>query len=164
MTHLACTMFNSAIGINPTAVTYRGTPPLMQDLIGGRVDYTCQQPNGVIGFVGKGDVRALVVADRKRAPSLPDIPNSDEAGLPAFKSSAWSGLGMPKGTPEAILNTVNAALNKVLDNPEIVKRLAGIDVAVRPPEERSREFHRQFLEAEMTRYTTLMREIGVQPQ
>lgn len=164
MTHLACSMFDSIIGINPTAVPYRGTPPLMQDLLGGRVDYTCQQPNGVIGVVNKGDVNAYVIADSRRSPSMPNVPTSDEAGLPAFKSSSWNGLVMPKGTPDAIVNKINAALNQVLSDPEVVKRFAAVDITVRPPNERSREFQAKFMKAEMESYTALMRKIGMQPQ
>lgn len=164
MTHLACTMFDAIVGVNPTAAPYRGTPPLMQDLLGGRVDYTCQQPNGIIGFVQKGEVKALAIAGNKRSPSLPDVPTSDEAGMPEFKSSAWNGLAMPKGVPEAIVNKVNQALNKALNDPEVVKRFANLDLAVPPPEERTREFQRKFMQAEMDRYVDLMRKAGVEPQ
>lgn len=164
MTHLGCTMFDAIVGVNPTAAPYRGTPPLMQDLLGGRVDYTCQQPNGVIGFVQKGEVKALAVAGDKRMPSLPNVPTSDEAGMPDFKSSAWNALAMPKGVPDAIVNKVNMALNKALSDPDVVKRFATLDLAVPPPEERSREFMRKFIQAEMDRYVPLMKKAGVEPQ
>jgi putative tricarboxylic transport membrane protein len=163
MTHLSCSMFDSIVGVNPTAVAYRGTPPLMQDLLGGRVDYTCQQPNGVIGLVAKGEITALVVADSRRSPTLPNVPTSVEAGFPGFKSTAWNGLVMPKGTPDAIVNKVNKALNKVLNDPKIIKRYADIGVTVFPPEERSRQFMHDFMEKEMVRYTTLMKQIGIKP-
>lgn len=164
MTHLGCTMFGALVGVNPTAAPYRGTPPLMQDLLGGRVDYTCQQPNGVIGFVQKGEVKALAVAGDKRTPSLPNVPTSDEAGMPAFKSSAWNALAMPKGVPDAIVNKVNTALNKALSDPEVVKRFATLDLAVPPPEERSREYMLKFMKIELDRYVDLMKKAGVEPQ
>jgi tripartite-type tricarboxylate transporter receptor subunit TctC len=164
MTHLGCTMFDALVGVNPTAAPYRGTPPLMQDLLGGRVDYTCQQPNGVIGFVQKGEVKALAVAGDKRMPSLPNVPTSDEAGMPDFKSSAWNALAMPKGVPDAIVNKVNAALSKALNDPDVIKRFANLDLAVPPPQERTREFQRKFMQAEMDRYVDLMRKAGVEPQ
>ncbi|HEY4139814.1 MAG TPA: tripartite tricarboxylate transporter substrate binding protein [Pseudolabrys sp.] len=164
MTHLGCTMFDALVGVNPTAAPYRGTPPLMQDLLGGRVDYTCQQPNGVIGFVQKGEVKALAVAGDKRMPSLPNVPTSDEAGMPDFKSSAWNALAMPKGVPDAIVNKVNAALNKALNDPDVIKRFATLDLSVPPPEERTREFQRKFMQSELDRYVDLMRKAGVEPQ
>lgn len=164
MTHLGCTMFDALVGVNPTAAPYRGTPPLMQDLLGGRVDYTCQQPNGVIGFVQKGEVKALAVAGDKRMPSLPNVPTSDEAGMPDFKSTAWNALAMPKGVPAAIVNKVNTALNKALSDPDVVKRFATLDLTVPPPEERSREYMLKFMKIELDRYTDLMKKAGVEPQ
>jgi tripartite-type tricarboxylate transporter receptor subunit TctC len=164
MTHLACSMFDSIVGVNPTAVAYRGTPPLMQDLLGGRVDYTCQQPNGVIGLVTKGEVNALGVADDHREASLPNVPDADEAGYPAFKSTAWNGFVMPKGTPEAIVNKFHAALGKVLNDPVVVKRYLAIGVTVPPPAQRTREYQAKFMQNELERYTTLMKKIGIKPQ
>jgi tripartite-type tricarboxylate transporter receptor subunit TctC len=164
MTHLSCSMFDSIVGVNPTAAAYRGTPPLMQDLLGGRVDYTCQQPNGIIGLVNKGDIIALAVADDHREVSLPNVPDADEAGFPGFKATAWNGLVMPKGTPDAVVNKFNKALAKVLSDPAVVKQYANIGVTVRPPEQRTREFQRKFMEQEYVRYTTLMKKIGIKPQ
>lgn len=164
MTHLSCSMFDSIVGVNPTAAAYRGTPPLMQDLLGGRVDYTCQQPNGVIGLISKGEINALAVADDHREASLPNVPDADEAGFPDLKATAWNGFVMPKGTPDAIVNKFNKVLAKVLDDPAVVKRYAAIGVTVRPPEQRTREFQRKFMEEEYVRYTTLMKKIGIKPQ
>jgi len=164
MTHLACSMLDSIIGINPVAAAYRGTPPLMQDLLTGRVDYTCQQPNGVISLVKQGSIRAFVIADDQRTPSLPDVPNADEAGYPGFKSTAWNGLVMPKGTPDAIVNKVNQALAKALDDPNVIKRFESLGVAAVRPDQRSRQYLHDFMKSEMERYTTLIKKIGIEPQ
>jgi tripartite-type tricarboxylate transporter receptor subunit TctC len=133
-------------------------------LLSGRVDYTCQQPNGVISLVQEGSVRAFAVADDRRSPSMPDVPTSDEVGYPDFKSTAWAGLVMPKGTPDAIVNKVNQALSKALDDPNVIKRLAALGVTPMRPEQRSREYQLDFMKKEMERYTTLMHKIGIQPQ
>jgi tripartite-type tricarboxylate transporter receptor subunit TctC len=164
MTHLSCSMLDSIIGINPVAASYRGTPPLMQDLLSGRVDYTCQQPNGVISLVNEGKIRAFAVADDRRSPSMPDVPTADEVGYPGFKSTAWAGLVMPKGTPDAIVNKVNQALSKVLDNPNVIKRMADLGVTPMRPEQRSRQYQLDFMKKELERYTTLMHKIGIKPQ
>jgi tripartite-type tricarboxylate transporter receptor subunit TctC len=157
-------MLDSIIGINPVAASYRGTPPLMQDLLSGRVDYTCQQPNGVISLVNEGKIRAFAVADDRRSPSMPDVPTADEVGYPGFKSTAWAGLVMPKGTPDAIVNKVNQALSKVLDNPNVIKRMADLGVTPMRPEQRSRQYQLDFMKKELERYTTLMHKIGIKPQ
>ncbi len=91
MTHLSCSMFDLIVGVNPAAAAYRGTPPLMQDLLGGRVDYTCQQPNGVIGLVNKGEINALVVADDHREPSLPKSRTPTRPDFPASRRPPGTG-------------------------------------------------------------------------
>jgi tripartite-type tricarboxylate transporter receptor subunit TctC len=164
MTHLGCSMFDAIVGVNPASAPYRGTPPLMQDLLGGRVDYTCQQPNGVIGLLSKGDIKALAVADDHRDPFMPNVPDADEAGFPGFKSTAWNGFVMPAGTPEAIVNKFNATLNKVLSDPEVVKRYKAIGITVNPPKQRSRAYMAKFMQSEIERYTTLIKKIGLKPQ
>lgn len=164
MTHLGCSMFDALVGVNPAAAAYRGTPPLMQDLLGGRVDYTCQQPNGVIGLVAAGKIKALAVADGHRDPYMPNVPDADEAGFPGFKSTAWNGFEMPAGTPEAIVDKFHAALAKVLSDPEVVKRYAAIGITVTPPDQRTREYMAKFMESELVRYTALIKKIGLQPQ
>jgi tripartite-type tricarboxylate transporter receptor subunit TctC len=164
MTHLACSMFDAIIGISPVAAAYRGTPPLMQDLLAGRVDYTCQQPNGVIGFLKDGSIRAFVIADDHRSFALPDVPDSDEIGMPGFKSTAWNGLVMPKGTPDAIVNKMNDAVGKALDDPDLVKRFEALGVSVVPKNQRSRAYQLKFMTDELERYTTLMHKIGIKPQ
>ena len=100
---LACSMLNSIVGVNPTAASYRGTPPLMQDLLGGRVDYTCQQPNGVIGLVQKGDIRALVIADDTGPISLAGVMGgasteiSDGTSAVLLEAAHWEATGIARG-------------------------------------------------------------------
>ncbi len=112
----------------------------------------------------QGSIRAFAVADDRRSDVMPDVPTSDEVGMPAFKSTAWNGLVMPKGTPEAILNKINRAIGKVLEDPDALKRLAALGVVAVPPEQRSRAYQLKFMTDELERYTTLMHKIGMQPQ
>ncbi len=164
MTHLSCSIFNAQIGINPVAAPYRGTPPLMQDLLGDRIDYTCQQPNGLGGLLDGGQIHAYAVADDRRSPLLPNVPTADEVGLPGFKSTAWIALAMPKGTPDAITAKMNAALVKALDDPGLQGRYKELGLVAPRPEERTREYLKTFMLSEMDRYVAIVKQLGIPPQ
>jgi tripartite-type tricarboxylate transporter receptor subunit TctC len=118
----------------------------------------------VIGLLKKGDIKAYVVADARRSPALPDVPAADEVGLPDFKSTAWNGLMMPKGTPDAIVNKVSQALTKALDDPALLKRFEALGVVAMRPEERGRDYQLKFTKSELERYSALIRKIGITPQ
>lgn len=121
MSHLACSLFHSLVSVSPTQVSYRGMPPLMLDLLAGRVDYVCQQANGIIGQLEA--IKVYAVADDRRASLLPGVPTTAEAGLPGFKSTVWLGLAAPKGTPQSLTKIVNRALAVAFDDPERCKNV-----------------------------------------
>ena len=164
MTHLSCSIFNAQINVNPVAAPYRGTPPLMQDLLGDRIDYTCQQPNGLGGLIDSGQIHAYAVADDRRSPLLPSVPTADEVGLPGFKSTAWIALAMPKGVPDAITAKMNDALVKALDDPALLARYRELGLVAPRPEERSREWLKKFMIAEMNRYVAIVKQLGIPSQ
>jgi tripartite-type tricarboxylate transporter receptor subunit TctC len=164
MTHLSCAIFNSIVGVDPVAAPYRGTPPLMQDLLGDRIDYTCQQPNGLVGLLDSGKIHAYAVADTKRSPLLPNVPTSDEVGMPGFKSTAWIGLAMPKGVPDAVAKKVNQALAKALDDPDLQKRFKALGLVTPAADERSQDYLKKLMISERDRYVAIIKKIGLQPQ
>jgi putative tricarboxylic transport membrane protein len=162
MSHLACSLFNSLVGVKPTEVPYRGMPPLMQDMLGGRVDYTCNQANGILGLIGR--IKVFVVADDRPAPSLPGVPTATEAGLPEFKVTVWLALAAPKGTPSSITLALNRALAAAFDDPIVQKRYTELGLDIPPREERSPAWLRSFMQSEMERWTTVLRKAGVKPE
>jgi tripartite-type tricarboxylate transporter receptor subunit TctC len=122
---MACLLFNQALGIRPTSVAYRGTGPAMNDLVGGHVDFLCEQSVSVAEQIKAGAVKAYVVSANQRLPTLPDIPSAKEGGI-NYQMSIWAGIFAPKGTPKEIIAKLSAALDKALDDPSVRKRLSDL--------------------------------------
>ena len=118
---------------------YQGTGPALNDLVGGQVDYMCDQIVNLTPQIQAGSIKAYGIATEKRSPALPDVPTTKEGGLPEFQVSAWNAMFAPKGTPGEIVTKLNAALGKALDDESTRKRLLDLgadlpDKAGRSPE------------------------------
>ena len=114
---ITCRLLHDMLKINPNSIPYRGTGPAVTDLIGGKVDYICDQIVSVSGQVKGGTIRGLAIATPARAPSLPDVPTTKEAGLPAYEVSAWNALVAPKDVPADVLAKLSDALAKAVTDP-----------------------------------------------
>jgi len=124
--HMACLLFNQALDIRPTSVAYRGTAPAMNDLVGGHVDFLCEQSVSVAEQVAAGTVKAYVVSANQRLAALPNIPSAKEGGI-NYQMSIWAGIFAPKGTSKEIIAKLATALDKALDDSSVKKRLAELD-------------------------------------
>ena len=131
--HIAGLYFENATGIKLQFVPYRGTAPAMNDLVAGQIDLIIDQTSNSINQVRAGTIRAYAVADDKRVESAPNIPTTDEAGLPGFHMTLWSGLWAPKGTPKAIVAKLNAAAVDALNDPVVQKQFENLGLQM-PPE------------------------------
>ena len=131
--HIAGLYFENATGIKLQFVPYRGTAPAMNDLVAGQIDMIIDQTSNSINQVRAGTIRAYAVADDKRVESAPNIPTTDEAGLPGFHMTLWSGLWAPKGTPKAIVAKLNAAAVDALNDPVVQKQFENLGLQM-PPE------------------------------
>ena len=118
-----CLLLNSIMGVKPTTIPFNGTGPSMNALVGGQVDYMCDQIVNAVPQVKGGTIKAYAIATPERNPSLPDVPTTKEAGLPAFEASAWNALFAPKGTPKPVVEKLEAALSKALDDKGVRDRL-----------------------------------------
>jgi tripartite-type tricarboxylate transporter receptor subunit TctC len=134
VSHVTCLLLNSILAVKPTAVPFNGTGPAMNALVGGQVDYMCDQIVNVVPQVNGGTIKAYAIGTPERNPALPNIPTSKEAGLPEFQASAWNALFAPKGTPQAIGDKLSAALDKALSDEPTRKRLLelGSDIPEAP--------------------------------
>ena len=101
VSHVSCQLLNSILGIRPTGVPFNGTGPAMNALVGGQVDYMCDQIVNAVPQINGGTIKAYAIATPERNPSLPNVPTTTEAGLPAFQAQAWNAIFAPKGTPAA---------------------------------------------------------------
>jgi len=134
VSHVTCLLLNSILAVKPTAVPFNGTGPAMNALVGGQVDYMCDQIVNVVPQVNGGTIKAYAIGTPERNPALPNVPTSKEAGLPEFQASAWNALFAPKGTPQAIGDKLSAALDKALSDEPTRKRLLelGSDIPEAP--------------------------------
>ena len=120
--HLCGLLFMSRIETDFTTVPYKGTAPAMNDLLGGQVDFMCDQTTNTTGQIKGGKVKAYAVTSATRVPSLPDLPTMQEQGLPGFEVVVWHGVYAPKGTPKAIQDRLVAALQEALKDPVVKQR------------------------------------------
>src|SRR6185369_3796748 len=112
--HLVAELFNSMAGIQANHIPYRGSAPMMTDLIGGRIQYAFDGVATTLGYVRGGSVRALGVTSARRSQVLPDEPTIAEQGVPGFEAAAWFALFAPAGTPKEVVELLNRKVNDAL--------------------------------------------------
>ena len=159
--HLACLLLNSAIGVEVTHVPYRGSPAAIQDLLGGRIDYLCTVDATALPHIESKSVKAIAVLDRNGSPILPGVASADAQGLTDFSVEAWWAFFMPKGAPRDIVAKLHAAVVATMDTPLVQQQLKGIGAALAPPDRRSPEYLREFVENEIERWAGPVRASGV---
>ena len=120
--HLGGVLLNKAAGIDLTHIPYKGAGPATQDLVAGQVELMVVTPPSVSGHIRNGNVKALALASDQRHPSFPDIPTTAEAGLPGFILDGWFALFAPTGTPQPIVDKLNAAMRKIGKMEAVVAR------------------------------------------
>jgi tripartite-type tricarboxylate transporter receptor subunit TctC len=130
--HIAGLYFESATGIKLQYVPYRGTAPALTDLVAGQIDIIIDQTSNSIAQVRAGTIRAYAVTDDKRVASASDIPTTDEAGLPGFHMTLWSGLWVPRGTPKDIVAKLNAATVDAMNDPAVRKKFEDLGLQMPP--------------------------------
>ena len=124
--HVSGAYFQRATGTTFQFAQYRGAAPAMQDLVGGHVDLMFDQPPNSLPHVRDGNIKAYAVTSKARLASAPDIPTVDEAGLPGFYITVWSGMWAPKGTPQNVISKLNAAVVDALADKAVQRRLADL--------------------------------------
>ncbi|AUT48320.1 tripartite tricarboxylate transporter substrate binding protein [Achromobacter sp. AONIH1] len=124
ISHLDGELFKSLTNTDMVHVPYRGSGPALNDVIAGQVNAQFDNLPSSMPHIQAGKLRALAIEAPKRLPSLPDVPNFGEAGLPQMDNMAWYGLVAPAGTPQAVVDRIHAAAVKVLKDPKIAQRLA----------------------------------------
>jgi tripartite-type tricarboxylate transporter receptor subunit TctC len=160
-THLPCVLFNLAIGANVTHIPYRGEGPVMQDLIGGRIDYMCATIQSGAAQAKDGNVKGIAIMAEKRVPIIPDLPTTGEQGLPGVEASVWNAFFLPKGTPDPIVRKLNKAMSDTLEDAAIRKRLQELGLEIVPPERRTPEYLTKFVPEEIERWAKPVREAGI---
>ena len=123
--HLSGELFKMMTGLKMTHVPYKGSAPMLTDLLAGQVQVTFDNLPSSIGHIKAGKLRALAVTTAKRSPELPDVPTVAET-VPGYEASAFFGFGVPHGTPKPIVDKLNAEINAALKDPAMLKKLADL--------------------------------------
>ncbi len=160
--HLCGMLLQSTLKADMTPVPYKGTAPAMNDLLGGQVDIMCDQTTNTTGQIEGKKVKAFAVTTPKRLtiPALAALPTLDEAGLKGFNVTIWHALYAPKGTPKAVLDKINAALKVALKDGTFIKNeeslgaVIAADARVNPAE------HKKFVEAEIAKWSPIIKANG----
>jgi tripartite-type tricarboxylate transporter receptor subunit TctC len=164
ISHLTLLLFNHLTGANLAHVPYRGLSQATNDLLGGQIDTMFDQVVTATPHVLDGGENAIVVTIPTRAPSIPNVPSANEAGLPQLQTVAWTALFMPKATPKSIVARVNAAAQKAMQDAIIQKRLAEIGADLPPPDQRSPEALGNLVRAEVDKWVPLIKAAGIAEQ
>lgn len=160
-THLPCALLNLALGVDVTHVPYRGAGGVMQDLIGGRIDYMCDTIQTGAAQVRGGSVKGIALMAARRSPSLPELATTAEQGLPAVEATVWNAFFFPKGTPKPIVEKMNAALQAMVDRPDVRKKLEDLGIEIVPPEQRTPEYLAALLPREIERWAKVIKDAGI---
>jgi tripartite-type tricarboxylate transporter receptor subunit TctC len=160
--HLCGLLFQSMLKVEMTTVPYKGTAPAMTDLMGGQVDIMCDQTTNTTGQIEAGKVKAYAVTTTKRVntPALAKLPTLEEAGLKGFNVSIWHGMYAPKGTPKAVLDKLNAALNAAVKNADFIKRQEALGAVVVTDQRLAGAEHKKFVEAEINKWAPVIKAAG----
>jgi tripartite-type tricarboxylate transporter receptor subunit TctC len=142
-------------------VPYRGAGPAMTDMMAGQVDLAVLQAAVSMPQLQAHTVRALANLSPSRSPSLPDIPTSDEAGVPGYYMSGWFGLYAPKGTPPDVIAKLNAAMVQALTDPSVKKRFADLGLDIAPRAQQTPEGLAAFQKAEMDKWWPIIKDAGI---
>jgi len=160
-THLPCALFNLTLGLDITHVPYRGAGPVMQDLIGGRVDYMCDTIQTGAVQAKAGTVKGIAVMSEKRVPIIPDLATTGEQGVAGVEATVWNAFFLPKGTPEPIVAKLNKAMSDTLDNPTVRKRLEDLGLEIVGRERRTPAYLAKFVAEEVARWGKAIRAAGI---
>ncbi len=140
---------------------YRGTAPALTDLVAGQIDIIVDQLSNSIAQVRAGTIRAYAVTDDKRVESASDIPTTDEAGLPGFHMTLWSGLWVPKNTPKDIVAKLNAAAVDALNDPAVRKKFEDLGLQMPPADKLAPEALGAWQRAEIAKWWPMLKAANV---
>ena len=160
--HLCAIVLSQSLGIEPNLVPYKSTNLALQDVIAGHVDILCDQTTNAFPHLNSKTIKAYAITSPKRNSRFPDIPTTAELGLPDVDVEVWHGLYAPKGTPDAVLDAVNAALRVALEGSEVQKKLIEMGTDMFPPEQRSRAVHAKKLADDLAKLQKVVEKAKIQ--
>jgi tripartite-type tricarboxylate transporter receptor subunit TctC len=158
--HLCGLLFMSTIETDFTTVPYKGTAPAMNDLLGGQIDFMCDQTTNTTSQIKSGKIKAYAVTTAKRVPSLPDLPTMQEEGLKGFEVSVWHAIYAPKGTPQPVVDTLVKANQAALKDEGVIKRFADLGTDPVSADKATPAYLQKFLAAEIAKWGPIIQKAG----
>jgi tripartite-type tricarboxylate transporter receptor subunit TctC len=162
--HVAAVYFQNTIGVRFQLVPYRGTPQVIQDLIGGQVDLVFDQVSSSLPQVRGGKLKAFAVTAKARLAAAPEIPTVDEAGLPGFYTAFWFGLWAPKGTPARIIDRLNAAVVETLADQNVRSRFNELGSEIPPAGQQTPQALAKLQKAEIEKWWPIIKAADVKAE
>ncbi|MGB7076375.1 MAG: tripartite tricarboxylate transporter substrate binding protein [Xanthobacteraceae bacterium] len=162
--NLAGISFQKATGTKFQFVPYRGDNPAVQDLMAGQIDMMIEPSSNFTAQVKAGTIRAIAVPAKTRMTSLPEVPTTDEAGLPGFYASIWFGMWAPKGTPKDVLTTIHAATLTALKNDNVKDKLKALGQQIAPADLQQSDAFAAFQKSEADKWWPIIKEAGIKIQ
>jgi tripartite-type tricarboxylate transporter receptor subunit TctC len=159
--HVAALLFQKEIGARFAFVPYRGASPAVQDLIGGRIDMMITVPSVVLPHLRAGTIKAYAVTSKTRLETAPDVPTTDEAGLPGFYVAVWQGLFAPKATAPDILTKLSAAAREALADSTVRKSLTDLGLEVPAATQQGPEALRAYQAAEIDKWWPVIKAANI---
>ena len=156
--HLAPELFKMLTGTEMAHIAYRGAQPAYLDVISGRVPVFFDNMSTAMSLAKQGKVRALAITSKKRSPLMPELPSVEEAGVPGYEYHTWFGLWAPKGTPQPIVDKLNAELTKALADPEVKQRIAA---GAGEPSTMALKDIEPFMKAEIAKWAEVVKRAGI---
>ena len=158
--YLATELFNTRTGIKMTHVPYKGTAPAMNDLMGGHIDFLLGSISAMVPMLNSGKVRALTVTAPTRNDSAKTIPSYTEFGIKDMTMTSWVVIMAPAGTPQSVIDTLNAAINKTVDSPDVIKSLMQDGVM---PQTGTPAMAAAFIKKETEQWKAIAKQVGMTP-
>jgi tripartite-type tricarboxylate transporter receptor subunit TctC len=159
--HLCGMLFMSAVQTDLTTIPYKGTGPAMNDLLGGQVDFMCDQTTNTTSQIKAGKIKVYGVTTKKRIGALPEVPTMSEAGLPNFEITVWHAMYAPKGTPKPIIEKLSKALQEALRDPTLKQRFADLGSEPVAQNRATPEALRAQLKSEIDKWGPIIKKAGV---
>lgn len=156
--HLAPELFKMMTGTEMAHIAYRGAQPAYLDVISGRVPVFFDNMSTAMSLAKEGKVRALAITSRKRSPLMPELPSVEEAGVPGYEYHTWFGLWAPKGTPQPIVDKLNAEVTKALADPVVKQRIAA---GAGEPSTMMLKDIEPFMKAEIGKWAEVVKRAGI---
>jgi tripartite-type tricarboxylate transporter receptor subunit TctC len=162
--HLACSQLLNAVGVTVTHVPYRSSAAGMQDVIAGHIDFYCPIAVGAASLIESGNLKVLAILTAERSPLMPNLPTAKEQGINVVDGYYWMSYVAPKGTPQAIVNKLNEAINIALDTPSVQENLRKVVTTPVARERRTPAYLKEFIPAEIKKWAEVVKASGITPQ